>query len=147
MRFIKTLTAMMVMVSGFIFGSLTMAQAAEPSYQLSTHVLDISRGMPAKGVVIELSRLVNENGQEKWVPVGKGTTDENGRIKTFLEQKSGQSNAGIYKLKFLTKAYFDANKEKSFYPYIEVVFEINDDSHYHVPITLSNFGYSTYRGS
>lgn len=72
-------------------------------------------------------------------------TDKDGRIKDFL--KYGTDNKGIYKLVFLTKPYFEAKGQKSFYPFIEVVFEIQSEDHFHVPLTLSPFGYSTYRGS
>ncbi|AHG20476.1 hydroxyisourate hydrolase [Chania multitudinisentens RB-25] len=122
-------------------------QAAEVQYQLSTHILDISQGRPASNVDIELYRLDREGKQETWRAVGQGTTDKDGRVKTFLEQQAGKDNAGIYKLKFLTQPYFKQQQQNSFYPFIEVVFQVDGSSHYHVPITLSNFGYSTYRGS
>lgn len=72
-------------------------------------------------------------------------TDANGRISDFLS--SERSNNGIYKLTYLTADYFKSQNIESFYPFIEVVFQINDSKHYHVPITLSAFGYSTYRGN
>ncbi|MDX5481710.1 MAG: hydroxyisourate hydrolase [Hymenobacteraceae bacterium] len=74
-------------------------------------------------------------------------TDKNGRVGDYLPQGADASNKGIYKLVFLTSDYFSDRKVETFYPYIEVVFEISGNSHYHVPITLSPFGYSTYRGS
>ncbi|MFC0226011.1 hydroxyisourate hydrolase [Serratia aquatilis] len=122
-------------------------QAAEVQYQLSTHILDISQGRPAANVDVELYRLDAAGKQENWQVVGKGTTDKDGRIKTFLEKQAGKDNAGIYKLKFLTQPYFKNQQQQSFYPFIEVVFQLDGSSHFHVPITLSNFGYSTYRGS
>ena len=72
-------------------------------------------------------------------------TDENGRVKDFLEENN--NNKGIYKLTYNVAPYFESKSQETFYPYIDVVFEIKDDNHYHVPITLSPFGYSTYRGS
>lgn len=72
-------------------------------------------------------------------------TDANGRISDFLS--SERSNNGIYKLTYLTADYFKSQNIESFYPFIEVVFQINDGKHYHVPITLSAYGYSTYRGN
>jgi len=85
---------------------------------------------------------------KQWVSLGKKQTDKNGRIVDFLPySKNLKSNYGKYKLIFLTEDYFKNKKVESFYPFIEVVFQINDDKHYHVPITLSPFGYSTYRGS
>lgn len=87
------------------------------------------------------------NTDKSWEVIDRRTTDSNGRVKDFLEQKDGKTNKGTYKLTFLTAPYFEARKQESFYPFIDVVFTIKDDNHYHVPITLSPFGYSTYRGS
>lgn len=118
--------------------------AQEKSYQLSSHILDINSGRPAAGVTIVLSKM---NADKSWEVIDRRTTDSNGRVKDFLEQKDGKTNKGTYKLTFLTAPYFEARKQESFYPFIDVVFTIKDDNHYHVPITLSPFGYSTYRGS
>ena len=74
-------------------------------------------------------------------------TDENGRIKNFLKEEKGTDHKGIYKLTFFTEPYFKKMSQESFYPFIDVVFELKDNNHYHVPITLSPFGYSTYRGN
>lgn len=128
-----------------IFLSLTAAfsYAQTPVYQLSSHILDISTGAPAPGVTVELSKM-NDN-TKTWSVVDKKVTDENGRIKEFLSMK--QSNKGIYKLTFLVQDYFSKKQISSFYPFIDVVFQIQDEKHYHVPITLSAFGYSTYRGN
>lgn len=117
-----------------LFTAVSVAQ--EKSYQLSSHILDINSGRPAAGVTIVLSKM---NADKSW--------DVIGRVKDFLEQKDGESNKGTYKLTFLTAPYFEAKSQESFYPFIDVVFSIKDDNHYHVPITLSPFGYSTYRGS
>lgn len=115
---------------------------AEPSYQLSTHILDISKGNPASNVEVVLYKL-SKNGT--WEQAGKGITDKNGRIGTFLSEE--KDNRGVYKFQFRVAPYFKAQKLKSIYPYIEVVFEIKDKSHYHIPITVSANGYGTYRGS
>ncbi len=77
--------------------------------------------------------------------MSKKITDENGRFPDFLP--ADKSNLGIYKLTYFTKDYFQQQGTESFYPFIDVVFEIKDENHYHVPITLSAFGYSTYRGN
>lgn len=74
-------------------------------------------------------------------------TDENGRIKDFLKEEENVNHQGIYKLTYHTAPYFQKLGQESFYPFIEVVFELKDNNHYHVPITLSPFGYSTYRGN
>lgn len=93
---------------------------------------------------IKLEKM-NETGH--WIFVDERKTDQNGRVKDFLEQKPDSVNAGIYQLTYQVKPYFEANQLESFYPFIVVVFEIKDNNHYHVPITLSPFGYSTYRGN
>lgn len=118
--------------------------AQEVTYQLSSHILDITQGKPAPNVKITLSKQ-DEGGQ--WAVIDEKITDENGRIKDFLEEGSGVVHRGIYKLTYHTAPYFERIGQKSFYPFIEVVFELQDDGHYHVPITLSPFGYSTYRGN
>jgi 5-hydroxyisourate hydrolase len=117
--------------------------AQEEKFQLSSHILDITAGKPATGVKITLSK---KDAKDNWVIVDEKKTDSNGRIKDFLK-KDGKDNTGIYKLTFYTSPYFSSLGQKSFYPFIEVVFELVGKEHYHVPITLSPFGYATYRGS
>lgn len=133
--------------TGFLFALLLFlagaAFAQEAKYQLSSHILDITAGKPAAEVKITLSRLEKN---DRWVVVEEKFTDSNGRIKDFLKQ-DGKSHVGIYKLTYHTSPYFKKTGNKTFYPFIEVVFELVDNEHYHVPITLSPFGYSTYRGN
>lgn len=124
------------------FLSLT-SFASEVSYQLSTHILDVGKGQPAPNVTISLFKLSKDS--DTWVKIAEGVTDNNGRIKNFLPET--QSNDGIYKLKFETKSYFKKQGFTSIYPFVEVVFEINGTSHYHIPITMSANGYGTYRGN
>lgn len=132
-----------VIASVFLLLFATIATAQSENYQLSSHILDVSKGIPASGVTIRLDKMDPKT--NNWVKIDEKVTDKNGRIGDFL--KSNQSNLGIYKLTYFTKEYFKRNQTESFYPFIEVVFEIKDDSHYHVPITLSAFGYATYRGN
>lgn len=120
------------------------AVAQDRVYQLSSHILDINTGKPAPGVKIVLSKLVGEN---KWNVVEERVTDDNGRVKDFLEKRQNVDNRGVYKLTYCIEPYFRQQSQDTFYPFIDVVFEIKDESHYHVPITLSPYGYSTYRGS
>mgnify|MGYP000944000779 FL=1 len=116
------------------------------NFQLSSHILDISTGRPAPQVEVELEKYNDISKQ--WVFITKKMTNNNGRITDFLPLIKGKSeNHGKYRLRFLTENYFTNQKTESFYPYIEVVFQIKNDEHYHVPITLSPFGYSTYRGN
>ncbi|EEU7927763.1 hydroxyisourate hydrolase [Campylobacter coli] len=115
-------------------------------YQLSTHILDINSGQPASNVKVELYNL-DQNRQ--WVKISEKFTKKNGRIADFLPyEKTENRSFGVYKLKFYTKDYYISHKVDSFYPFIEVSFELlKDQKHYHIAITLSPFGYSTYRGS
>ena len=136
-RFIPLITALMLMFSYPLF-------AQEKQFQLSSHILDIQSGFPAQGVKISLHKLNQDN---QWTKIEERTTDSNGRVKDFLEKKTPEGNKGVYKLTFHVKDYFLSQKQDTFYPFIEVVFEIKDDNHYHVPITLSAYGYSTYRGN
>jgi 5-hydroxyisourate hydrolase len=123
------------------FSSFAFAQSND--FQLSSHILDISKGTPVNGVTIRLEKYNEQN--KLWSFVDEKNTDKNGRISDFLS--SNKSNLGIYKLIFFTNDYFKKNNIESFYPFIEIVFQIKDTNHYHVPITLSAYGYSTYRGN
>ncbi|MCD8166813.1 MAG: hydroxyisourate hydrolase [Bacteroides sp.] len=131
----------------FVFTMLvcthTLTAQSTTDYRLSTHILDINQGKPASGVTITLYQWDPE--KEVFEEVASGKTDENGRIGNFLPSTS--SNEGMYKLKFETLAYFNNQQIASIYPYIEVVFRIEGKGHYHIPITLSANGYSTYRGN
>ncbi|WP_200837014.1 hydroxyisourate hydrolase [Dyadobacter sp. 3J3] len=113
------------------------------SFQLSSHILDISKGAPASGVSIKLEKM--DQAKSTWMLLDQKVTDQNGRISEFLSSEN--PNIGIYKLTYLIADYFKKQEIDSFYPFIEVVFEIKDNKHYHVPITLSAYGYSTYRGN
>lgn len=113
------------------------------NFQLSSHILDITKGMPAQGVTVQLEKLWKDS--KTWVFVEEKTTDANGRIGDFL--KADKNNEGTYKLIFMVADYFKSNHTDSFYPFIEVVFQIKGNSHFHVPIVLSPYGYSTYKGS
>jgi 5-hydroxyisourate hydrolase len=102
---------------------------------ITTHVLDTSRGRPAAGVPVVLERAVDSS----WQAIGRGTTDADGRARDLL---SSAPEDGRYRLTFDTGAY------SRFYPEVAVTFEVEGgEDHYHVPLLLSPFGYSTYRGS
>jgi 5-hydroxyisourate hydrolase len=109
--------------------------------KITTHVLDIARGKPASNVPVKLERKETTGYQE----VGSGYTDEDGRLKTLVE---GEIQVGIYRITFDTWSYFDQLHIEGFYPEASIVFEVRDASqHHHVPLLLSPYGYSTYRGS
>ena len=108
--------------------------------QITTHVLDTSKGKPAKDLAI---CLFAQSGT-KWKKLASGLTNKDGRISDLL--KEGKTlEPGIYKMVFDTAGYF--KNKKTFYPEVSIVFETFDKSHYHVPLLLNPFGYSTYRGS
>jgi 5-hydroxyisourate hydrolase len=110
--------------------------------QLTTHILDTTKGKPASGVSIILFHQKNNN----WAELARGITNADGRIPDLVS-KDKILETGNYKMKFETKAYFDKDQIASFYPYVEIVFEITTQEHYHIPLLLNPFGYSTYRGS
>jgi 5-hydroxyisourate hydrolase len=110
--------------------------------QITTHILDTSRGHPAKNVKVTLS-FINKG---QWDKIAEGVTNEDGRI-TDLLKTDELLKVGVYKLTFETGLYFEQNDVESFYPYVEIVFRLEDNDHYHVPLLLNPYGYSTYRGS
>jgi len=111
--------------------------------QLTTHILDTSAGKPAAGIRIILYRITQENKMEK---LSEGITDNDGRVRDLIRE--GKTlDPGNYKIHFNTGEYFRKNNIRCFYPFVEIVFEITDASHYHVPLLLNPYGYSTYRGS
>ena len=108
--------------------------------QLTTHVLDTALGRPAEGVPVVLESWATD----AWMPLDSGVTDADGRVRTL---GPATARPGRYRFTFDTAAYFDATGQEAFLPEVVVVFEVVDDSHYHVPVLLSPFAFSTYRGS
>lgn len=110
---------------------------------ITTHILDTSRGQPAADVTAVLEFFEDD----QWRRVGGGKTDSDGRIKGLMDSNF-TFQQGHYRLDFAVGSYFEGQGRKSFYPYVQIVFQIEDtESHYHVPLLLNPFGYSTYRGS
>jgi 5-hydroxyisourate hydrolase len=111
--------------------------------QITTHVLDTATGMPADNLAITL--FGQQSGE--FIKINGGVTNADGRLPGLLADDVVLA-AGTYKVLFETKAYHQAKQQDCFYPYAEVVFTIpGDGQHYHIPLLLSPFGYSTYRGS
>jgi 5-hydroxyisourate hydrolase/2-oxo-4-hydroxy-4-carboxy-5-ureidoimidazoline decarboxylase len=110
--------------------------------QLTTHVLDTAIGKPGKDISIRLQIPVNG----VWQTIAQGITNADGRIADLLPAQKMLAH-GNYKLVFDTGNYFAAQKIKGFYPEVEIQFIVFDDAHYHVPLLINPFGYSTYRGS
>ena len=110
--------------------------------RITTHVLDTVRGRPAGGLTVTLERLDPEPDV-----LGSGQTDHDGRLRDLLPPDD-EFAPGTYRLTFDTGAYFRTQAVKAFYPEVVIVFEVRDaGEHYHVPLLLSPYGYSTYRGS
>lgn len=110
---------------------------------ITTHVLDISKGRPAVGIEVTLE-FETLNGFDQ---LAKGVTNADGRVSDLLP-KEHKLKSGIYRLTFETATYLAANNVSGFYPRVPILFEIKEtEKHYHVPLLLSPFGYSTYRGS
>lgn len=127
----------------FFFAGLKYGLAQDSLYRLSTHILDVTRGIPASDVRVELFKFKPETNE--WQLQKAEKTAENGRIANFVPAES--SDNGIYKLRFYTAPYFKSQNLKSVYPYIEIVFEMTGNGHYHIPLTVSANGYSTYKGN
>jgi len=110
---------------------------------ITTHVLDTSRGRPAQGIPVTLEFEAGGG----WKLVGKGTTNADGRISDLVSADADIA-PGVYRLIFDTGKYFANHQVESFYPQVTIIFRLADVAqHYHVPLLLSPFGYSTYRGS
>ena len=108
---------------------------------ITTHVLDTSTGRPAAGLGVRLERL--EGGA--WQTLAERATDADGRVRDLLAV-GAPAPLGTYRITFATGAYL-GGESAAFYPEVTVVFAVRDDRHHHVPLLLSPFGYSTYRGS
>lgn len=108
---------------------------------ITTHVLDTALGRPAAGVPVLLARASGGG----WSAAGRGVTDADGRCKDLM--KAGALKKGVYRLTFGVSSYFKKTKQMSFYPSVAIVFTVRDARHHHVPLLLSPWGYSTYRGS
>jgi 5-hydroxyisourate hydrolase len=109
---------------------------------ITTHVLDTARGLPAQGVPVVLEHATADG----WELLGAGATDVDGRARDLVAGGTALAD-GRYRLSFDTGAYFRERGEAAFYPEVSVVFTVAGDAHHHVPLLLSPFGYSTYRGS
>jgi 5-hydroxyisourate hydrolase len=111
---------------------------------ITTHVLDTARGRPAAGMLVRLERCIEGAPPEI---VGRGTTDVDGRVRNLLAPGTALV-MGWYRLVFDTGTYFTDTGVVGLYPEVEVVVDVRDASqHYHIPLLLSPFGYSTYRGT
>lgn len=124
-------------------GSILFSSVAMAQNPLSVHVLNLENGLPSSNVSVTLEE--QKNGQ--WVKISEAKTNEQGRItELFPENKAFQST--IYKVTFKTGDWFKANNQKTFFPEVPVIFQVDGSvKHYHIPLLLSPYGYSTYRGN
>ena len=110
---------------------------------LSVHVLNLENGLPSEGVKVILEK--QENNQ--WKELNQSTTNQQGRI-TALYPEDASLQKGIYKVTFKTDECFQKNKQSSFFPEVAVIFSVDGNlEHYHIPLLISPYGYSTYRGN
>ena len=111
---------------------------------ISTHILDTTNGRPASGVPVKLEA---RGAYERWRELAHGETDRDGRIQNLLPPDFSLE-ARVYRLCFDTGGYFALQGVETFYPQVLIIFDVRDtEQHYHVPLLLSPYGYSTYRGS
>ncbi|MBS1626370.1 MAG: hydroxyisourate hydrolase [Bacteroidetes bacterium] len=110
--------------------------------QITTHILDTSVGTPAKNVCIQLQSFQNN----QWQTIAQGRTNNDGRIADLLPPNKNLQPS-TYKMIFYCGEYYQQQNIKTFYPMIEILFNTFNEEHYHVPLLLNPFGYSTYRGS
>lgn len=117
--------------------------AAASAAEVTTHVLDLARGVGGRDIPVSLSK---KSGGGQWSELAKSRTDENGRVRAFPDAKSLE--AGTYKLQFDMSCYAAASGDTPLFPEIDVVSRLTDpNAHHHVPVVVSPFGHSTYRGN
>ncbi|HFN3571955.1 TPA: hydroxyisourate hydrolase [Enterobacter hormaechei] len=128
-----------------ILATMAFAPAAfsAPAGTLSVYVLDQQTGMPPADVAVTLEKQE----QNKWTPIASGKTDHDGRIKSLYPQDQDMA-PGVYKVTFKTADYFHGKKLDSFFPEVPVLFTVTrTNEKLHIPLLLSQYGYSTYKGS
>lgn len=106
---------------------------------ITTHVLDTVRGKPAAGIGVRLEKF----DEDSWLLLAESATDADGRCRNLVAEAA----AGLYRLTFAIEDYFKHHGRSSIYPEISILFECREDAHYHMPLLLSDNGYTTYRGS
>ncbi len=111
---------------------------------ITTHVLDTHRGQPGRNIKVVLQYLSSEG---QWIHAGSGQTDDDGRVKNLISPDFTVTE-GTYRINFEVLGYFESLNEECFYPRTSIDFLVKDASaHYHVPLLISGFGFTTYRGS
>jgi 5-hydroxyisourate hydrolase len=112
--------------------------------RISTHILDMARGVPAKDVPVQLERQETPG---NWRLLASSRTDRDGRCSSLMADGAAL-RGGLYRLTFDTASYFTAQKVEGLYPVVQITFAVkNGESHFHIPLLLAQNGYTTYRGS
>lgn len=111
--------------------------------KITTHVLDTVLGKPATGIVVLLERQDPDQDQVRWTAIAQAETDADGRCQSLAPEAA----AGLYRLTFQTGPYFARQARQSIYPEISITFRCAGETHYHLPLLLSDNSYTTYRGS
>lgn len=128
----------LIFVGGLLISSWVMAQNP-----LSVHVLNLENGLPSSDVKVTLEE--QKNGQ--WVQISEAKTNQQGRISALFPENK-PFNTALYKVTFKTGDWFKQNSQKTFFPEVPVIFQVDGSvKHYHIPLLLSPYGYSTYRGN
>ena len=142
-RFSFALICLPLLITALLNAAATGDNLPAKRTPISTHVLNTGSGKPAAGVAVVLQYQAGKN----WEDLGRSLTDLQGRAADLYPAKK-PLQMGIYRLVYETGVYFKGQGTKTFFPQVEIIFEVEKtDEHYHVPLLLSPFGYSTYRGS
>ncbi|MGB4813298.1 MAG: hydroxyisourate hydrolase [Methylophilaceae bacterium] len=122
---------------------LTTSIAYAANNPLSVHVLNTQDGLPSPGVQVTLEQMKNG----RWTELNAAVTNEQGRV-TALYPEGKKLDNGTYKVTFKTGQWFKERKIETFFPEVPIIFDIDGKlNHYHIPLLLSPYGYSTYRGN
>jgi 5-hydroxyisourate hydrolase len=113
--------------------------------RISTHILDIARGLPARDVPVQLE---HQDSPGNWRLLVSARTDRDGRCSNLMGDGAAPVMAGLYRLTFDTASYYAAQKVEGLYPVVQITFHVKDgEAHFHIPLLLTPNGYTTYRGS
>lgn len=133
----------MKLIIASVISLLSFSALAAPEGILSVHILNQQTGLPSQGVQIELDKQQGSG----WQHIASGKTDADGRIKSLYPQADNME-PGVYKVTFKTGDYFKSHNMSTFFPVIPVIFSVTEQNQkLHIPLLLSQYGYSTYRGS
>lgn len=133
-------------LAGLCLAGLALTASAVELNPLSVHVLDLQTGKPTPGIRVDLER---KGAPGNWEAIGSAMTDEQGRVRSLVPASAiSQWAAGEYRVIFRTGEFYARTKQPTFFSEIPVVFQVQDArQHYHIPLLLSPFGYSAYRGN